>query len=102
VGMTYDQSALAGDDARGYFLLMAAKATLQTVAFLVGIQVAGLAGALIGQGIALAVAHPLIVVLARRHGAWDALHDGVMSGGVAVLIAWAVWWNWTPLLGLHF
>ncbi len=102
VGMTYDQSALAGDDARGYFLLMAAKAGLQTVAFLVGISVAGLAGALVGQGVALACAHPLIIWLARRHGAWDALHDGVMGAVVSVLIAGAVWWNWGALAGLHF
>ena len=36
IGMTYDQSALAAGDSRGYFWLQALKATVQTVAFLIG------------------------------------------------------------------
>jgi hypothetical protein len=34
--MTYDQSALAAGDGRGYFLLIALRAVAQTVAFLLG------------------------------------------------------------------
>jgi O-antigen/teichoic acid export membrane protein len=86
VGMTYDQSALAAGDGRGYFLLIAARAALQTVAFLTGAEWAGLGGALAAQGIALVLAHPLIVRLAWRHGAWDMRHDLVAGGLAAALV----------------
>lgn len=86
IGLTYDQSALAAGDGRGYFLLIAAKAAVQTLAFLIGAALAGLGGALLAQGIALALLHPLIARLAWRHGAWDARHDLVMGGLVLVLV----------------
>lgn len=93
IGMTYDQAALAAGDSRGFFAVLLAKALVQTAAFLIGAQWGGLVGALAGQGIALALVHPLIVVLARRHGVWDARHD-VVAGGVAVAaIGTALWIN---------
>ena len=93
IGMTYDQSALAAGDSRGYFMLFAARATLQISFFLIGVSTAGLLGALVGQGAAILLIHPLIVLLARRHGAWDPLHDavfaliGLIFGGLAYLAA---------------
>jgi hypothetical protein len=92
IGMTYDQSALAAGDSRSYFALMALKATVQTVAFLVGVRLAGLEGALLAQGAALLALHPAIVLLARKHRAWDALHDMVffaLAFGLAALAVWA-------------
>jgi O-antigen/teichoic acid export membrane protein len=86
VGMTYDQSALAAGDARGYFLVIAAKAVLQTIALIGGMLWLGLPGALILQGAALVVSHGLIAVLAHRHGAWDGVHDLVMGLLAAVII----------------
>ena len=100
VGMTYDQSALAAGDARGYFRLIAGKAVLQTVALLAGMHWGGLGGALLAQGVALALAHGLIVVLARRHGAWDARHDLVMGAGALMLAGLAIATHWQALLGL--
>ncbi|MFE3838105.1 oligosaccharide flippase family protein [Pseudogemmobacter sonorensis] len=91
VGMGYDQAALAAGDGRGFFLLLAAKAALQTLAFLIGAQFWGVGGALIGQGIALALAHPLIAWLAHRHGAWDATHD-MIAGALALALIGLVWW----------
>ena len=91
VGMTYDQSALAAGDSRNYFLVIALKAVLQTTAFLIGMQLGGLSGALTAQGIALCVMHLPIIWLARRHRAWDGLHDGVffaLSAGLAALVLW--------------
>ena len=91
IGMTYDQAALAAGDSRNYFLLIAAKAAVQTLAFLLGAQLAGLPGALLAQGLALAVMHPLIIWLARRHRAWDAAHDagfGALALGLIVLALW--------------
>jgi O-antigen/teichoic acid export membrane protein len=100
VGMTYDQAALAAGNARGYFWLIAAKAMLQTVALLVGMHFGGLGGALLAQGVALMLAHGLIVLLARRHGAWDARHDLVMGAGALVLAGLAIATHWDDILGL--
>ena len=100
VGMTYDQSALAAGDARGYFRLIAGKAVLQTVALLAGMHWGGLGGALLAQGVALALAHGLIVVLARRHGAWDGRHDLVMGTGALMLAGLAIATHWQALVGL--
>ena len=92
IGMTYDQSALAAGDSRTYFALMALKAAVQTGAFLVGVRMAGLEGALLAQGAALLALHPAIVLLARKHRAWDAVHDAVffaLAFGLAALTVWA-------------
>jgi O-antigen/teichoic acid export membrane protein len=97
VGMTYDQSALAAGDARGYFLVIAAKAALQTVALIGGMVWAGLGGALLAQGCALIVAHGVIIGLARRHSAWDARHDMAMGVVVAGVVTLAVWWHGAAL-----
>ncbi len=93
IGMTYDQSALAAGDSRSYFALMALKAAVQTVAFLIGMQQAGLAGALLAQGGAVLLLHPAIVMLARKHRVWDGLHDAVFFAVAFVLAALA--------LGMH-
>lgn len=100
IGMTYDQSALAAGDSRTYFLVIAARAAVQTLAFLIGAEIAGLQGALIGQGIALLAVHPLIAWLARRHGAWDARHDLGGFLAVALLVSVALWWNAGALAAL--
>ena len=93
VGMTYDQSALAANDGRGYFALIAMRAGAQTAAFLAGALWAGLGGALLGQGLAAVAVHPLIIRLARRHAVWDARHDLAMAALVAGLA--------TLVLALH-
>jgi O-antigen/teichoic acid export membrane protein len=90
IGMTYDQAALAAGDSRNFFFVLLAKALVQTGAFLVGASVAGLTGALAGQGLALAVVHPLIIWLARRHAVWDARHDLLWSLVAATLISLAL------------
>lgn len=91
VGMTYDQAALAAGDSRGFFAVLLIKALVQTFAFLAGAEMAGLVGALAGQGLALVLVHPVIVGLARRHGVWDARHDlaaFAFAGAVAMLALW--------------
>ncbi|RID92556.1 polysaccharide biosynthesis protein [Gemmobacter lutimaris] len=93
VGMTYDQSALAAGDARSYFWVMAARAAAQSGAFLAGAAYWGLGGALAGQALAYLAMHPLLVWLARRHRAWDALHDVVFFSLAAALALAALWAN---------
>lgn len=85
-GMGYDQAALTAGDGRGFFLLLAARAALQTGAFLVGAHFWGLGGALAGQGLALLLSHPMIALLAARHRAWDPLHDLIAMGLALVLM----------------
>ena len=98
-GMTYDQSALAAGDGRGYFTLIALRALAQTAAFLLGAHFGGMGGALAGQGLAGVATYPLIVRLARRHGVWDGRHDGAMIALAAVLAAGVLWATW-PAFGV--
>lgn len=86
--MTYDQSALAAGDSRNYFYLTLARATFLIIGMIAGAEVMGLIGALIGQGLAAIASYPVLVWLARRHGAWDGWHDlffAVIGVGMAVL-----------------
>lgn len=99
-GMTYDQSALAAGNGRGYFLVLALRAAMQTTAFLAGAHLAGLGGALLGQGLAAALAHAPIARLAWRHGAWDRLHDLAMGGLTLALGALVLLWRWPALAAL--
>lgn len=90
IAMTYDQAALAAGDSRSFFVLAATKAVFVIAGLVVGLQVFGLPGALIGQGVALVASYPVVVWLARKQGAWDPLHDvgfalfGIGLGGLAL------------------
>ncbi|TGD43033.1 polysaccharide biosynthesis protein [Pseudotabrizicola sediminis] len=75
IGMTYDQAALAAGDSRNYFLLTAARALFLVCGLIIGAEWLGLVGALVGQALAAIAVYPLLIWLARRHGAWDAAHD---------------------------
>ncbi len=100
IGMTYDQAALAAGDSRNYFWVIAIKAAVQTVGFLLGAHFGGLGGALLAQGVALVLVHPLIIWLARRHRAWDAVHDAGFGGLALALLLFALWRNWAALQAL--
>lgn len=86
IGMTYDQSALAAGDSRNYFYLTAARALFLVVCMITGAEMMGLIGALIGQCVATVAVYPILVWLARRHGAWDPLHDLIFAG-VGLILA---------------
>ncbi len=92
IGMTYDQSALAAGDSRNFFLLTAARATFLVTGLIVGAEYMGLLGALIGQAVASIAVYPFIIWLARRHGAWDGLHDLIFAvlGGILTIMALVV------------
>lgn len=91
IGITYDQSALAAGDTKTYFWLQALKATVQTLAFLIGVKFGGLEGALLAQGLALLALHPAVILLARKHKAWDPLNDLVFFALAGLLVCLAVW-----------
>ena len=95
IGMTYDQAALAAGDSRYFSLLVFAKAALLMALMLIGVEAAGVLGALAGQALALILAYPVVIWLARRHGAWDPLHDGVYAAVGLAFAALALWINRT-------
>lgn len=99
--LTYDQAALAEGDSQRFFVLSLAKATAMTLALLIGFELAGLFGALIGQGIAMVLIYPVVIWLARAQGAWDPLHDLVFfvaGGGGASVLFWLHWDEISQLL----
>lgn len=75
IGMTYDQAALAAGDSRSFFLFSAVRAILQTALFLTGVLWLGLPGGVLALCLAMLGAYPLLIILARKHSAWDGLHD---------------------------
>ncbi|MEQ5869266.1 oligosaccharide flippase family protein [Sagittula sp. NFXS13] len=98
--MTYDQAALAAGDSKRFFVLALSRAVLVWIGLLIGLEFAGLLGALIGQGLSYFAAYPVVVWLARRMGAWDGLHDlgfGLLALALASL---ALWVNWGAVSGL--
>lgn len=86
----YDQAALACGDSRGFFIVLAVRAVAQTILLWAGAETFGVAGALIGQGLALLVGHVGSIMLARKHKCWDPLHDCVIIGGAFTLTAGAL------------
>lgn len=89
--ITYDQAALARGDSRSFFVLAAARAIFVIAGLLIGLEINGLVGALIGQGIALVAVYPVVVWLARKSGAWDPLHDAVFAAVGAALALVTLW-----------
>ncbi|GGG78408.1 hypothetical protein GCM10011415_29250 [Salipiger pallidus] len=97
---TYDQAALAAGDSRTFFVLALARAVLMVGCILVGLEMAGLFGALLGIGAAYVLAYPVVVWLARRMGAWDPLHDAVFAAAAVALATLAVLVNKSEIMDL--
>lgn len=89
LGLTYDLVALASGDSRGFFVLNASRALLVVALLLILVPQFGIPGAPLAMITTTLLSYPLQVRLARKHGAWDALHDAVMVS-IAALIALAV------------
>jgi hypothetical protein len=100
IALTYDQAALASGASRRFFVLAAARAILVVGCMIFGLTVFGLPGAIVGQGIALGLAYPVVVWLARLEGAWDPLHDAVFAGLAVVLGGYAIWRNMPDIMAL--
>ena len=100
IGLTYDQAALAAGDSRRFFVSSATRASLQVGLLLIGVLFAGLPGALIGMGLAMALSHLVLVWLARAHGVWDRWHDLTFAVLALGLGALALWLHWDKLLEL--
>jgi O-antigen/teichoic acid export membrane protein len=101
VGLTYDQAALAAGDSRNFFWLFAARAVIQLTFFIIGIEMAGLLGAIAGQALSMLFVHPMIIALARRHKAWDPLHDAVFVVVGLTFGFVALWLHYDSIIGLR-
>ncbi|WP_417626644.1 oligosaccharide flippase family protein [Pararhodobacter aggregans] len=86
LGLTYDQVTLASGDSRGFFTLNATRATLLVTLLLILVPMLGIPGAPIAMASTALLSYPLQVRLARKYGAWDALHDAVMAAVALVLL----------------
>jgi O-antigen/teichoic acid export membrane protein len=100
ITMTYDQAALAAGDSRAFFVFTASRALLQTALFLLGTYWFGLPGGIAALGLAMLGAYPVLIWLARRHGAWDPLHDQVCGFLVVLVGGSALWWHQDAVLTL--
>ena len=100
IAITYDQSALAAGNSKGFFALQALRAFGQTLALILGVQAGGLAGALLAQGLVLFSLHPAAIVLARWHRCWDVMNDLPLFALAAAFVA-AACWTYGLGLGLH-
>ena len=92
--LTYDQAALASGNSRRFFVLAALRAIFMIGGLLVGLEIAGLFGALVSQGVAMIAVYPAVVWLVRGLGAWDPLHDAIFALVAAGICAAAVYFNW--------
>jgi Na+-driven multidrug efflux pump len=94
ITLTYDRAALANGDSRRFFTLSLTRAILLLAALAMGLEVAGLLGAIVGLGLAGVLAYPVVIWLARHQGAWDPLHDlvftllGLCGGAAITLLHW--------------
>lgn len=75
LGMTYPAAAFAAGDSRGPSMLNMLRAVVQVGAFVLGVELGGLAGAIIAQALSGWLVHLAIIMLAVRHRVWDVLHD---------------------------
>ncbi len=100
IGMTYDQAALAAGDSKRFFMFSGSRAVIQVAFLLIGITQFGLLGALVALGLSMILVHPILIWLARAHGAWDARHDLIASLAGAGIAALAVWMHWDRITTL--
>ncbi len=98
ITLTYDQVALAQGDSRGFFMLTALRAVLLITIMVLAVPAYGALGAALAIGLAPVLSYPLIVRLAKRHGAWDARHDIVTGACALCLAAIALWVDWDQLI----
>jgi len=100
IGMSYDQAALAAGDSKRFFVFSGTRAVVQMALLLIGITQFGLLGGLVSVGLAMLLVHPVLVWLARAHGAWDSMHDFAAGLVGAAIVSAALWLHWDRIAGL--
>ncbi len=77
IPLTYDQAALAAGDSARFFWMLAGRAIIQLAAFVIGVELFGLAGAFVGQAVGLVASYVLVALMVRRYRVVDLYHDGL-------------------------
>lgn len=95
--ISYDQASLAYGDSRGYFFFTTFRSVMRFGAMVIGVEAFGLLGAIISMGVSGVLTYPGAVWLARRHKAWDPLHDLVFCGVGLGATAIATWVHWDAI-----
>jgi O-antigen/teichoic acid export membrane protein len=96
--LTCDQAALAMGDSRRFFWLTMARAVLTTSGLLIGINLGGVTGAIIGQGLGNLATYPFLVWNLKPHGAWDPDLDALFLSAAGLVGAVALWLNQADLM----
>lgn len=100
VGMTYDQAALAAGDSRRFFIYSAVRSVLQVALLVLGVTQAGLIGGIVGLGVAMGLAHIVLIWLARAHRVWDPGHDLIFMVAGSAATSVAIWLHWPRIMEL--
>ncbi len=100
VTVAYDRAALARGDSLGFFAVNGVRAALMVTLLIVLVPRLGIPGAALALAVAAVLSYPLQLWLARRHGAWDGLHDLVGFTLVAVTALAVLWLHGELLSGL--
>lgn len=78
----YAKVPLANGDSQSFAWVMVVRAALNISFLLLGAEHAGMAGAIIGLGLARILHYPMTAHMAHRYGAWDPLLDaGLLIAG---------------------
>lgn len=85
IPISYEYSALAAGDSRGFFIMQSSRAVIYFTLVVTGAALYGLPGLLIGQALSQVFCYPVTVWLARRHGCWDPRHD--LAAAMIALVA---------------
>lgn len=91
--LSCDAAPLAMGDSRRFLVLTVARAILVPGGLLLGFELGGLPGAILGQGLGNLAAYPVLAWLLRPYRAWDPWLDVQFLGASAVLGALALWLN---------
>lgn len=100
ITVAYDRAALAAGDSRGFFVLNGIRAVVMVALLAALVPGFAIPGAALALALTALLTYPLQIWLARRHGAWDPLHDLAGYAVVAVVALLAIWMHYPLLAGL--
>lgn len=101
VMLSYERMPMAAGDSGRYAVYVIIKAVLQLGLMILGVQMFGLAGAILVPGLAALLTYPLMLYIIQPYRGWDPLHDAlylIISVAIAAGIGWLHADRLAPLL----